>query len=977
LDDGSIACWGSNFYGALGIAEQQLVGRRVEDMGEALSVVRLPNDAPAVQLALGDELTCALSTDGSVYCWGKNGVEGQAGLEQDDLAVAYAGSEHPAVRLGAEDKVLSVVAYNRHVCVHLGAEQVQCWGNNESGALGLGTPIPALGASPGDLAVGLSTMDLGRDCPRCANGLQCNANVQCASDLCIDGRCADASCDDGVQNGSETDIDCGGAECAKCLDGQKCSSNNDCQDSACILNTCSSCTDGIRAGHETDVDCGGSDCRPCAVDRACVLPRDCETNNCLPVDNQLVCLAPTCEDGVKNGLETDVDCGGIDCPGCADGDACEDAGDCASSSCDARVCASCDDGVLNQGESDLDCGGVFCAACADGARCTDGGDCTSGRCTIERCAVATCGDGIKNGLEGALDCGDFAAITALGVGENHACFIFGDGGIRCVGRNDKGQLGLNDGVTRGIDINGLGDALPQALPGLDRRFTEIDGGWQHTCALDETGAVFCWGDNTSGQIGRAALTSFGNAAGQLDEQFAPLNFPTADKAIQLAVGGAHSCALFKNGKVRCWGLGASGQLGSNSDAVISSTENLGFIQFRTNGWRVKQVVAGDRHTCVLHDDENGTILCFGRNEFGQLGTGTRSNQGDNESRRLTQGIYVKLQTQTPAIRLAAGRNHTCAVFANGEVRCWGNNSVGQLGIDNTDNIGSDFQAQPDGPQPVLLNENAMDIALGNDHGCAFLASGSVKCWGSNSDGQLGLGRDVPNLGDDLNDMALFSGPVVLPTGQAIKSIALGGAFSCARLTNGRPYCWGANRYGQLGLGDDVSRGRFSGDMGNGLDPTLIGANCPPCIVGQTCTLDRQCISLDCTENDRCGYDGCDDESGCPNCWDGVENGDETDVDCGGPTCEEALVCDPPRCDRCGLRQSCKVDNDCASGLCERDEDEEKGRCISCDDNEQNGTESDVDCGGICARSCEVGQGCRNGEDCISTVCGPDGLCMGL
>ena len=164
-----------------------------------------------------------------------------------------------------------------------------------------------------------------------------------------------------------------------------------------------SCTDKIKNGDETDTDCGGKTCPACANGKKCDGADDCTSGVC----TSGICAAPSCTDKVKNGDETDIDCGGATCPKCAANQACAKAGDCASGVCSAGVCtkASCTDKVKNGSETDLDCGGGACPACADGKNCTGATDCASGVCTSGLCAAASCTDKIKNGLETDVDCG--------------------------------------------------------------------------------------------------------------------------------------------------------------------------------------------------------------------------------------------------------------------------------------------------------------------------------------------------------------------------------------------------------------------------------------------------------------------------------------------------------------------------------------------------------------------------------------------
>jgi hypothetical protein len=164
-----------------------------------------------------------------------------------------------------------------------------------------------------------------------------------------------------------------------------------------------SCQDGAQNGDETDEDCGGALCDPCAADQTCMVESDCASNVC----SENSCAAPTCVDIVKNGDETDIDCGGDTCDACQDGESCVDQNDCLSGVCKDQLCepASCADAVKNQDESDVDCGGATCDPCLDGDECLVEADCVSGVCLDNVCEAATCEDGVKNQDESDIDCG--------------------------------------------------------------------------------------------------------------------------------------------------------------------------------------------------------------------------------------------------------------------------------------------------------------------------------------------------------------------------------------------------------------------------------------------------------------------------------------------------------------------------------------------------------------------------------------------
>jgi hypothetical protein len=187
---------------------------------------------------------------------------------------------------------------------------------------------------------------------------------------------------DGVQNGKETDTDCGGGTCAPCVTGDKCVVDTDCVSAACdaVTNRCvaDQCADQHKDGNETAVDCGGGTCPACANGLACVVDTDCMSNACDGIS--LVCVSDQCADHRTDGNETAVDCGGGTCPACANGLACAADTDCASNACDgiSLVCVSdqCADHRTDGNETDVDCGGTdACNRCLVGQKCVVSTDC--------------------------------------------------------------------------------------------------------------------------------------------------------------------------------------------------------------------------------------------------------------------------------------------------------------------------------------------------------------------------------------------------------------------------------------------------------------------------------------------------------------------------------------------------------------------------------------------------------------------------
>ena len=250
------------------------------------------------------------------------------------------------------------------------------------------TVYPPLHCLDGALTGTETDVDCGGPCGPCTEGDNCTSSADCETGVCDD-RCLAATCDDRVANGTEADVDCGRVCSGLCRAQQACEIDDDCAvglvcssiASVCVIPRCD---DGLVEGGETDVDCGGTACAPCEGGQRCSADRDCVTNYCAGG----ICGRASCADGVRNGNECAVDCGG-DCEElCREGARCDTASECASGVVERGLCGSgqCDDGILNNGESDIDCGGEECRRCPERSRCTEDSGCISFQCVNGRCA---------------------------------------------------------------------------------------------------------------------------------------------------------------------------------------------------------------------------------------------------------------------------------------------------------------------------------------------------------------------------------------------------------------------------------------------------------------------------------------------------------------------------------------------------------------------------------------------------------------
>lgn len=306
------------------------------------------------------------------------------------------------------------------VCDGAGA-CVECLGPSDcptTGDLCVGNECVPVTCGNSQLDTGETDVDCGGpDCSPCADTLKCLENDDCQSGVCdaTAKTCTAPACDDEVENGSETDVDCGGSCPNGCAEGKACTEDGDCKGGDCDGTVClATCTDEERNGTETDVDCGGSCTTKCAVGKACAGDGDCASDNCVsnvcePVD--------ACANQVKDGDETDVDCGGPDCDPCGDGDECEIDTDCVNFCAETSnlcVASHCDDEKKSGDETDVDCGGS-CPGCAAGDVCADDGDCT-GFCaaTALVCVTSHCADEKQDEGETGVDCGGTCPLLCIG-----------------------------------------------------------------------------------------------------------------------------------------------------------------------------------------------------------------------------------------------------------------------------------------------------------------------------------------------------------------------------------------------------------------------------------------------------------------------------------------------------------------------------------------------------------------------------------
>jgi hypothetical protein len=337
--------------------------------------VTFPNEASAdsMSTALAHELSESVSDP-----WGDAWFDA-GGAENGDKCVAQWGTTYTTANGGTANTRLGNNDYLLQMI----------WMNGSNGMCANARTAANATCVDGVRDGAETGVDCGGPCPGCAAGQGCVASSDCYGSYCQAGTCTVANCTNGVRDGIETDVDCGEL-CPGCGAGKLCTYDSDCLSHKCSGGHClDHCANGVKDDDESDVDCGGASCAKCATGRPCNVNKDCVTDGC----SAGVCV-DHCADGHRDFVEGDVDCGDV-CPArCATGQGCRFDSDCANGPCDSHVhrCLDhCSDGVADYGETDVDCGGS-CAPCATGLRCSGTASCVSHHCQTGACACATNAD---------------------------------------------------------------------------------------------------------------------------------------------------------------------------------------------------------------------------------------------------------------------------------------------------------------------------------------------------------------------------------------------------------------------------------------------------------------------------------------------------------------------------------------------------------------------------------------------------------
>jgi alpha-tubulin suppressor-like RCC1 family protein len=611
-------------------------------------------------------------------------------------------------------------------------------------------------------------------CDDGACGIDCGPLTLCGS-LCTDGCCVDDDCEEQAGKAGQCDTsdntcryDCaaGYKPCGSgsCIPDDACCSESDCPGS------CKTCADGecvsVTSADDADSCAGscdasgvcksrrgqtctttangcisGSQCAPdgYCCDSACGEP--CKACDISGFEGTCTAVASGNPHGNRTQCSSDGSACGGSCAGRSDGQCNYPSGTCGAaphcSGTDLVGQAQCSNGSCSS-PAPMACVNAFaCVGTACKTSCAADSDCVS----THFCEGGTC----------HLD----ATAVAAGVWASYA--LLRDGSVWAWGESTYGEIG--PGGPAGWP-NTSQSNVPIKVTGIGTA-TAVDAGLYHACALLSNGQVWCWGADSSGELGAGPASTEGYRPTPVRVQGLPSQPVTA-----IEVADRNSCALIgSNGQVYCWGSNILNQLGP----AVSGTSAMTAAQMTGIG-SATAVRTGDS-TCVL---ASGGMYCWGDNGSGEI--------------KLPEGGVVTTPTSVPfgglgtVQQLDLGANHVCAVISN-SAYCWGLNGAGALGDQGTAINAVASPVSVDG-----LGSNASRVAIGQVRSCALLTTGKVRCWGEQADGGLGNGQSA----------SASSVPVEVLGVSDATGLAYGEWHGCALLGNGSVKCWGRGLEGELG-----------------------------------------------------------------------------------------------------------------------------------------------------------------------------------
>lgn len=367
-------------------------------------------------------------------------------------------------------------------------------------------------------------------------------------------------------------------------------------------------------------------------------------------------------------------------------------------------------------------------------------------------------------VDGGADAPDvsepLAPINAVVAGTLHTCVLRG-GRVFCWGDNTRGQLGVPT-IDRSL--------TPVEVPGI-RDAVEIAADGNANCARRLDGSIVCWGQNIAGQLGPTPPLGM--------DRVGPTVIPGIRDAVSLSLGSGYSCAIRVGGTVSCWGTNRNHQLGDGMGGGMAQSPTPVTVSGLE---RVVHLAAG-QFSCAVRDD--GKVFCWGLNFAGETASATSPTPTPAEVPGVSNAVHATV-----------GNGFACAVVQGGEVFCWGDNRVGQLG-DRTRGL-----RQPPAAVPGVTDATRVAAAWTNV--CALRRNGSVQCWGQSTHGELGAGMLAQSSAAPV-DVTGLTQVVQLAGFAPVANTEANHRCALRRGETDRLWCWGFNSDGQLGDGTMTDR----------------------------------------------------------------------------------------------------------------------------------------------------------------------------
>ncbi len=378
-------------------------------------------------------------------------------------------------------------------------------------------------------------------------------------------------------------------------------------------------------------------------------------------------------------------------------------------------------------------------------------------------------------IAGVSSCTNYPQIA---VGFQHTCAILSNGQIQCWGNNGNGQLGFD---------NALGNSIspqPKHIPLQSNEAAKfIAAGKNNTCAVSKSNKIFCWGTLSVSESDNSTDWE-SKTPKQIEHPYA--NGAPHDPIVQLVTGYGHSCVRHELGKVFCWGTNQFGQLGIGQVPTPAVTDTFHMSSLLGDA---TYIAASFFQTCAAVAPTN-TLYCWGYNHDNFLGLTHEIESSGQEVTTLTSPIAIEGIKDVQEIAL--GRTHICTISSSEDLHCWGINDRGQLGTKPPHRIAPTPRSAERNPQQPIKH-----VAAGDLQTFALPPKGPVLVTGFNKEGQLAMEKEgIPNQvqyeeftpNDMLNDV------------HRIEANSMNG---CAIHTDGAISCWGANKFGNVGTGEQI------------------------------------------------------------------------------------------------------------------------------------------------------------------------------